>query len=90
MNNQPHLNIFNPRPQQESITFPQFKLLPSELRHEIWCWGMRRNRLISLYLYRHVDENAENYRVVSYFLHPDLLTFLFDEASTDCSRNSGV
>jgi len=58
--------------------FPQFQLLPPELRHEIWRWGMKRSRLISLYLYRAPDETcAENYRVVGYFSHPYLLTFRF-------------
>ena len=74
---QPHLNIFNPHPpsQQDIFAFPQFKLLPSELRHEIWRWGMSRNSLVSLYIYLPLDKSAENYRVVGYILLDLILEF---------------
>jgi len=77
MNVQPHLNIFNPHPpsQQDSIAFPQFKLLLPELRHEIWRWGMSRSGLVSLYIYLPLNKSAENHRVAGYILLDLILEF---------------
>ncbi|KAI9035502.1 2EXR domain-containing protein [Aspergillus affinis] len=48
---QPHLQIFNylRTSGNENSTFPSFSLLPPEIRSQIWCHALKRERLIKIY-----------------------------------------
>ncbi|KAI1411617.1 hypothetical protein F5Y13DRAFT_191233 [Hypoxylon sp. FL1857] len=50
MSSQTHLEIYNPTYEEEHGDFPQFSLLPKELRLQVWRHSLQRHRIVKIKL----------------------------------------